>query len=106
MIPRRAGAALFPRLRLPMPGARPLHRLRWMRVRDGRFFFVFEADLFPRARLGEQCPQQLVIQLMTRFVSVERPDKAVSQKIQITNRIEDLVLYKLVLVAQTVFVQY
>ena len=76
-----------------------------MRVRDRGFFFVLEAHLFPRTRFSQQCPQQLVVQLVARLVAVERADEAVSQEIQIADCVEDLVFDELVLVAQTNFVQ-
>ncbi len=43
---------------------------------------------------------------MSRFISLELADEAIAQKIQISNRIKDLVLDELIFIAQTVFVKH
>src|SRR6185295_13853823 len=80
---------------------------RWrLHVGDGRVRGFLERHRFPRGGIGNQLAQQLVVELVTGLVAAELADEAVAEKIEVTDRIEDLVLHELVLVAQAVFVEH
>src|SRR5262249_41239286 len=83
-----------------------LHCLCRVRVGDRRLGRIAEADLFPGLLVREQFAQQLVVQLVARLVAVERADQAVTEQVQIADRVQDLVLDELVLVTQAVLVQH
>ena len=63
-----------------------------MRVRNRRQRRIVESDFFPRRLVGQQGAQQLVVQLVPGLVAVERADQAMAEKIEVTDRIENLVL--------------
>ena len=70
--------------------------------RDRRPLCILERDFLPGLGLGDQRLEQAVVQLMARLVTAERANQAVTEQVQITDRIQDLVLNELVLVTQTV----
>src|SRR5687768_17970871 len=76
-----------------------------MGVGDRCQLLVLETDFFPGRRVRKHRTQQLVVQLVARLVAVERADEAVPEQVQVADRIEDLVLDELVLVAQAVLVE-
>src|SRR5678815_2846636 len=77
-----------------------------MGVRNRRLGRIVEADLFPGLAVGEQLAQQFIVQLVPGFVAEERTNQAVTEQIQVADRVEDLVLDELVLVTQAVFVEH
>src|ERR1700738_5555679 len=68
-------------------------------VGERRIRVRLEGDFLPRSRISQQRTQQLVVERMPRLVPAELANQAVSEQIQIADRIEDLVLHELVLVA-------
>src|SRR6185312_48313 len=79
---------------------------RGFHVRDRRIRVRLEHDLLPTGGIREQCPQQLVVERVPGFVAAEFADQAVAEQIKIADRIQDLVLDELVLVAQAVLVEH
>src|SRR6185312_15816914 len=78
-----------------------------MRVGDRRYrWIVLVADFFPGRGIGNEGTQQLVVELMARLVRVVGANQAVAKQVQVANRVEDLVLDELILVAQAVLVQH
>src|SRR5262249_29546461 len=78
---------------------------RRLDVGDRGIGITLEHDLLPGRSIGEQRAQQLVVERVAGFVAGELPDQAVPEQVEVPDRIEDLVLDELVLVAQPVLVQ-
>src|SRR5699024_5589423 len=66
---------------------------------------VLIRGLFPRIPLLEQCPHQFVIQGMPGFVSGITADQSLTEKIQITYGIKNLVAHEFVFVAESVHIE-
>ena len=75
-------------------------------VRDGRLLGALEHNLFRGRRIPQQRAQQRVVQAVPGLVTAEFADEAVAEQIQITDRIEDLVLDEFVLVSQAIFIHH
>jgi len=84
----------------------PLACKDWSQIGNRGVLLFLEGHDFPAVPAGNQLAQQQVIERVTRFVPAELTDEGLAQQIQITDRIEDLVLDELILVAETVFVEY
>ena len=97
-----------PPSRRDLAPAEPLMRERRAAadVGDRRFRQALEGHFLPGAALADERAQQLVVERVAGLVAAEFADQAVSEQIQIADRIENLVLDELVLVAQAVLVEH
>src|SRR5207237_329312 len=69
----------------------------WLDVGNRRLLRILEDQLFPCALVREQRAQQAVVQPVSGFVAGEFADETVAEQVEITDRIEDLVLDELIL---------
>ena len=49
--------------------------------------------------------KQFIVQAMARFIPSELTYEAVPEQVQVTDRIQDFVLHKLIVIAKTILVQ-
>ena len=61
-------------------------------VGDGRVLRFVEGDLFPGVFLTDQLTQQAIVEGVTRFMTAEGTDQAVSQQIEVADGVEVLCL--------------
>ena len=71
-------------------------------VEGGRLGLIFERDIFPGLRAGQQLARQRIVQGMARLVRCKGGQQRMAEQIEIANRIEHLVLDELVRIAQTI----
>src|SRR4051812_23230804 len=80
------------------------HR-RWLHIGYRCVGWFFENHRFPRCGFGDELAQQLVVELVAGLVAAELADEAVAEKIEIADRVEDLVLDEFVFVPKSILVE-
>src|SRR6185437_11731153 len=87
-------------------GAAGAGQSRRLDVGDRRIGIRLEYHLLPGGRVRQQRPQQPIVERVSGFMAAELSDQAVSQQIEIPDRIQDLVLDEPVLVPEATPVEH